>query len=700
MTDDPIFPSLDRDRSEIRLLKVLPPGADGKPSFQFRIVSLDDNPTFACVSYVWGDPSETDIVLDGQAARISVGQVLPAIKTAIHHYQEIRGSDPESLWLWADALCINQSDKSEKSYQIPLMARIFSGAEHVICCLPTSLASLSARQFRDASDSLNEIERRLRMAELVGKDNNLIALPPSDARIINWAESFDGLTAALESLGQIFISDVTYWKRIWILQEVSLASSAIIARDQERFDWWKMKLVYRWRTEAIRLPKPDFVSKKSWESLISNHAAIFWDLVGVFAGSGLSETTKSTRRGAASFDMHCNPQRAHLASWTAQPMQHAMYIESTQGQIQSGNPTNMISYDQQRPPKLQIWLTSFQSGSSLQATNSKDHIYGLLAIAPIAIKVDYSQSLRHVYSSYIATYLRDWNNHFREELPQLHFLRYCGRGAADFDLDHLDGDYLPSWVPNYPFFSKRPRGFVFSVMLAPFGYPSSSHKGLFPPETEEARVLNDDGISRLRVSGINLEAFSLTSLSVCRGDEILDIVSGVKLLNRDAPAINVLVETVMWDKLQQESNPDARDLLMAGWVDSCASALREDIARRYPNAAEAEREIAALDLDACKSDNGPSVRSFRDELFFNSGVQSAKRLIFTESGRLCLASSFRVQEGDLLCILDGGSMPSILRRQGPYYIHICQAFVLGLENGQAIEYLRRGDTKIQKFELI
>lgn len=700
MADNHIFPPLNRDRSEIRLLKALPPSVNGTPSFQFRIVSLDDDPTFACVSYVWGTPSETNIVLNGQAARISVGQVLPAIKTAIHHYQDICGSDPESLWLWADALCIDQSDESEKSYQIPLMARIFSGAEHVICCLPTSVTSLSERQFRDALESLNEIERRLRMAKLVGKDNNLIALPPSDARIINWVESFDGLTAALESLGQIFITDVTYWKRIWILQEVSLALNAIIARDQERFDWWKMKLVYRWRTEAIRLPKPNTVSETSWESLTSNNAAIFWDLVGVFAGSVLSETTKSTRRGAASFDMHSNPQRDHLASWTAQPMQHTMYIESTQGQIQSGNPINMISQDQQHPIKLQTWLTSFQSGSSLQATNSKDHIYGLLAIAPIGIKVDYSQSLRNVYSSYIAAYLRDWKNHFREELPQLHFLRYCRRGWADFDSNYLDEDYLPSWVPNYPYFSTRLRGFVTRPIRAPFGYPSWSYKGLFPPETEEARVLNDDGFNRLLVSGINLETFSLTSLSVCRGDEILDIVSGVKLLNKDAPAISVLVETVMWDKLQQESDPDARDLLMAGWVDSCASALREDIAERHPNAAEAERKIAALDLDTCKSENGPSARSFRYELFVNTGVKSAKRLIFTESGHLCLVSSSRVQEGDLLCILDGGSMPSILRPQGPYYIHICQAFVLGLENGQAIEYLRRGDTKIQQFELI
>lgn len=694
MAGSAIFPPLNRDRSEIRLLKVLPPSVNATPSFQFRIVSLDDDPIFACVSYVWGSPSETDIVLDGHAVRILVGKVLPAIKTAIHHYQEIRDCDPESLWLWADALCINQSDESEKSYQVPLMARIFSGAEYVICCISTSM--LSENLFRETVEAVNELERRLRGADLVGSDKNLIALPPFDIRIIKWVEDFEGLVEALEGLGHVFMGDVTYWKRIWILQEISLASNAIIARDQGSFDWWKVKLVHKWRTEAVRLPQPDFVTEQRWESITSSNAVVFWDLIEIFA----AETNKSTRWEAASFDIHLNPQHDHLARWTSRPTQQPMSIENTQRQLQSENFTNMISHDQQRRGKLQNWLTSFRSGSSLRATNPKDHIYGLLAIAPIEIKVDYSRSLRHVYSSYIAAYLRDWKDHFREELPQLHFLRYSCRGWADFDSNYLDEDHLPSWVPNYPSFSKRQIFFAFRTFLAPFGYPSWSYKGIFPPETEGARVLNDDGISRLLVSGIIIEAFSLTSLSVCRGDEILDIVSGVKLLNKDAPAISVLVGTVMWDKLQQESDPDARDLLMAGWVDSCASALREDIADRYPNAAEAEREIAALDLDARQSDNRPSAKSFRKEIFFNTGVQSAKRLIFTESGRLCLVSSFGVQEGDLLCILDGGSMPSILRRQGPYYIHICEAFVLGLENGQAIEYLRRGDTKIQKFELI
>jgi hypothetical protein len=41
----------------------------------------------------------------------------------------------ESFWIWADSLCLNQSNEKEKESQIPRMGEIFGRAEHVIAWL-------------------------------------------------------------------------------------------------------------------------------------------------------------------------------------------------------------------------------------------------------------------------------------------------------------------------------------------------------------------------------------------------------------------------------------------------------------------------------------------------------------------------------------------------------------------------------------
>ena len=87
---------------------------------------------FWALSYVWGNPDDTvAIICDGQ--RLSITRNLHALLVNLFKMNEME--KPESGFLWADAICINQMDDEEKTLQVRLMQNIFSHADHVVAWL-------------------------------------------------------------------------------------------------------------------------------------------------------------------------------------------------------------------------------------------------------------------------------------------------------------------------------------------------------------------------------------------------------------------------------------------------------------------------------------------------------------------------------------------------------------------------------------
>jgi Heterokaryon incompatibility protein (HET) len=70
-------------------------------------VSLDQDADYSALSYVWGDPLITKtILMDGCKVNVTSN-----LESALRH---LRKHDVD-IRIWADALCINQSDVPEKS---------------------------------------------------------------------------------------------------------------------------------------------------------------------------------------------------------------------------------------------------------------------------------------------------------------------------------------------------------------------------------------------------------------------------------------------------------------------------------------------------------------------------------------------------------------------------------------------------------
>jgi hypothetical protein len=82
--------------------------------------------SYTALSYTWGDPKDsTLIVVDG--CLVTVGVNLEAALRSLRKHSKFS----QGLYLWADAICINQDDLEERSTQVAMMYLIFGQSDTV-----------------------------------------------------------------------------------------------------------------------------------------------------------------------------------------------------------------------------------------------------------------------------------------------------------------------------------------------------------------------------------------------------------------------------------------------------------------------------------------------------------------------------------------------------------------------------------------
>ncbi len=260
-----IYHSLDRQRQEIRLLQLLPstgPKHARIPECRLIHASLSEKPQYTALSYVWGNPERTRvIVVDGLSVRIprNLFDALIALRPV-----------KDLVTIWIDFLCINQADNAEKSWQIELMKDIYSQAEEVLAWLGL-LDATSERtiKYLDTFGRKAEVcgfHYDTHVADIIWRGsvtrNSLpFELTPSEFQEIliaqfiqsfpepTWAHWFEfflslslepELTDLLEGIGgwhseanilpikgmkRLFTRP--WWGRVWVLQEIALAEQAV-----------------------------------------------------------------------------------------------------------------------------------------------------------------------------------------------------------------------------------------------------------------------------------------------------------------------------------------------------------------------------------------------------------------------------------------------------------------------------------------
>jgi hypothetical protein len=174
--------------TSIRLLKVHPQRQGELIRVELWESAQADPVPYRCLSYTWGDLSTT--------SPIQVNGRLMDVGTNLHTFLVVAAQRCPHETLWIDAICIDQSDSTEKGHQVQRMGDIFKGATEVLAWLGDDESV--ARLFdwtREDSTRWHNIQRNLPVKRT-----------PKHLR------------AACHKL-----ADHSYWTRAWIVQELAFA---------------------------------------------------------------------------------------------------------------------------------------------------------------------------------------------------------------------------------------------------------------------------------------------------------------------------------------------------------------------------------------------------------------------------------------------------------------------------------------------
>ncbi|KAK4209842.1 heterokaryon incompatibility protein-domain-containing protein [Rhypophila decipiens] len=97
---------------------------------------LDSAPSYNAISYVWGSSGyHRSVLFPGGSAAIRCNDALFPVTPNLHWALHRAALFSDNIYLWADGVCINQSDLSERSSQVSFMGDIYARAERVLVCM-------------------------------------------------------------------------------------------------------------------------------------------------------------------------------------------------------------------------------------------------------------------------------------------------------------------------------------------------------------------------------------------------------------------------------------------------------------------------------------------------------------------------------------------------------------------------------------
>lgn len=202
----------------MRLIEILSDEADSVSCILHDVEDLEDCGPYIALSYVWGAEHPQHEVTIGGAnlmVRENLWLALRALKNRLMSGWGIVGA--RCIRFYIDAICINQKDGKEKERQVNLMEAIFKEANSVVAWLGEGEERWGQCYFKWLGPGFNS-------------NRSMPSFWPADTSEIEKGLDFDRRAA-------LYFLDRTYWKRLWIVQEIWLAKEIIIMCGSETCSW-------------------------------------------------------------------------------------------------------------------------------------------------------------------------------------------------------------------------------------------------------------------------------------------------------------------------------------------------------------------------------------------------------------------------------------------------------------------------------
>lgn len=688
MANPPHMP-LDINAQEIRLLTIFPSTQTSEPiRCALKAIPLKNAvKEYRALSYVWGDTSDTvSLEIDGSETCIT-----RSLDTALRHVRH----HSDSVVLWADGICINQTDPQERSHQVAMMADIYKSALSVLVWLGTAShdSQLAFRLIQNisstGSDSQSDALRRLQL-QFDSEDCR------ENAQALYSGQLSEEQRAAFE------------------------ADFAELAKD--------VPLPFSSPEEATAL---DNLFSRSWWTRV-------WTLQEVILNSSVTykcgddEATEEDLFQAANVWMEIRGRdpRHQISKW------NPLTIVETKEDFGKSDMSHQKATENEPPWAFQL-LNLVKNYHSRQSSQPVDRIYGLLGLASNAdqhSQPDYSKSTESVFTDFAVECLSLYKS--------LHFLIKAGINSPRGQ--HLD---LPSWVPNWTQGQSLP---VFLGDGMAFANAGIGQTTILPSVSEDTKTLHAKGILYDAVSSIksvpqfgmvgdcywedmlpsrhpppySLRGHSLTQLEALFRAIVLDLAipredgslgPGRMLIQGEERLFRML--TAFLRELataQGQLDKDLGDVFL-GWIGEEKNGrpvegilellLDQDRASSYIQWYRQEvaysRKLGHDVLDNLKA---PGFLNMYESLRSMYVGENGRALFRTERGLLGSAH-VGLQPGDAICVLTHFEAPVLLRKcqdgdTNSSWQLLGPCFVLGLMDGEAIAELKAGKSRLEDFNIV
>jgi hypothetical protein len=627
---------LDPSRKEIRILFLEPEPLNSTKDvvvhvFNASLLEPGIPKLYGCLSYYWGSPKITKTIQvmyteksasgkNGLDTRQTPFQVTANLEAALRVFR----NKLKRPVLWADAVCIDQSDISERNSQVAFMAEIYRQAVQTIVWLgePDSTTKMVfdfAITLQDMATKADEVPKDATIAGL--NCHRLRQLVKGEIAFTKKEIESDEFYAMRWGFQALLARP--FFRRTWVLQEVGLVDpTQVVVHCGEYALWWQYLLnvtTFEWRAAAHQGPLP-------------------------------IKLEKDKRLGLPSDNPFMQPGAHHTLPeiWT--------YLVKHCSSTSRGRAIDFV----------------FRR-VGIQATDPRDHIFALFSLLEecrdqqslhLGLRADYSRNVRDAYTLFTRAVI--------EKVGNLVVL-----SAVDtFQQSQMHQECeIPSWVPDYS------NHFDLRRTLAYLSYACYKASGRSKP-----RVTYSDP-STLTISGFIIDQVSNTSdWKPCRMKVKTKNVSNISeqatlLVNDKANGIQSL-----WQMVSRmiKNNPIRHQDLLESFILTLICARRAYVER--PSAViTSVSDVKGLFADFAaywKLNSGNVADLPAQTTFYNSHTELldhaekghagsfGQRLYYTCHQRSFLVTARGLlalvppatENGDLIVVCEGATVPFVVRK--------------------------------------